>query len=221
MVLQKIRGRQKSEFYLKWRKTPRRILPVHWGILVLYRSIAVLNLRLKGCQEYFFNRTEHPALLNVCRAKGFIQSRLQCLTFLICILTTGWWSSGCGPCVSACGLYHCWHELLLWSASVLPSTVQTCRADASRETMGFPLGLEVWDWCFFHRSFIGCLKLLSSLAGLFQGQAGCRRTCLGGVAFASVRAWLGVTVLSFGKHVLVAEVFSLPSAGHPAKENGL
>lgn len=33
--------------------------------------------------------------------------------------------------------------------------------------------------------------------------------------------WLGVTVLSSGKHVLVAEVFSLPSAGHPAKENRL
>lgn len=42
-----------------------------------------------------------------------------------------------------------------------------------------------------------------------------------GSVFASVRAWLGVTVLSFGKHVLVAEVVSLPSAGHPAKENGL
>lgn len=36
-----------------------------------------------------------------------------------------------------------------------------------------------------------------------------------------VRAWLGVTVLSSGKHVLVAEISSLPSAGHPAKENRL
>lgn len=72
----------------------------------------------------------------------------------------------------------------------------------------------------FCRSFRGCLKFLSSPAGLLQGQAECKRTCLGSVAFAYVRAWLGVTVLSSGKHVLVAEI-SLPSAGHPAKENRL
>lgn len=68
-----------------------------------------------------------------------------------------------GPCVSACGLYHCWHELLLWSASVLPCTVQSCRAEAARETMGFPLGVQVL--VLFHSSFIGLFEasLLSYL----------------------------------------------------------
>lgn len=122
-------GQHQEEFFLSTQVT-----------LVLYRSIVVLNLRLKGVKKIFL--TEHPALLNVFRAKWFIQDRLQCLTFLISILTPGWWSSACGPCVSACGLYHCWHELL-WSGSVLPSTVQTCRADAGMETMGFPLGVKV------------------------------------------------------------------------------
>lgn len=61
------------------------------------------------------------------------------------------------------------------------------------------------------------MKFLSSPAGSLQGQAECKRTCLGSVAFASVRAWLGVTVLSSGKHVLVAEISSLLQGILPRK----
>lgn len=143
-----------------------------------HRSIAVLSLRLKECQENFFNRTEHAALLSVCRAKWFIQGRLQCLTFLICILITGWCSLGCGPCVSACGLYHCWHELL-WAAFVLPSTVQTWQGWCWHGDHGVSSWSGSVGLVLFHGSFTGCLKLLSSLDGLLQGQGGCKELALG------------------------------------------
>lgn len=88
----------------------------------------------------------------------------------------------------------------LWSAPLLawtPSVVSLCSPFHWANLQGWcwqgDCGVSSWSGSvglvLFHRSFIGSLKLLSSLAGLFQGQAGCKRTCLGGVVFASVRVF--------------------------------
>lgn len=153
------------------------------GILVLYRSIVVLNLRLKGGQGNFFNRAPCTAQ---CLQSKRIDSR-QTTVFNTSHLHLDNWMVELGMW-SLC--------VCLWSVPLLawtPSVVGFCSPFHCANLQGWcwhrDHGVSSWNGriglVLCHRSFIGCLKLLFSLAGLLQGQVGCKRTCLGGVAFAS------------------------------------